>query len=175
MSSPIKRPPPEESEHHKQVLLPRLTAPIAVALSGRWPTITVSTMAMLIQPSSASTRGSARRSVGRISLRKVERLSIKKRSRKCMRCVAKWQSRSGDREVAIETGRARLRKLRRLRTPIQACGRIAKSRGGNWWSVSIRSSLDLPRCETYAEFHTNFVRNGRRPVLLAIRRATCRS
>ena len=50
---------------------PRLTAPMAVALLGRWPTIMVSTMAMLIQPSSARTSGMASRSVGRISVRSV--------------------------------------------------------------------------------------------------------
>jgi len=60
----------EESQHDK-MLEPRLTAPMAVALLGRRPTIIVSTMAMLIQPSSASTRGMARLSVGRNSARSV--------------------------------------------------------------------------------------------------------
>src|SRR5262249_58438993 len=47
----------------------RLTAPMETALLGRWPTIMVSTMAMLIQPNSARTRGSASLSVGRNSAR----------------------------------------------------------------------------------------------------------
>src|SRR6266849_7185333 len=44
---------------------------MAVALSGSRPTIIVSTIAMLIQPSSASTSGMASRSVGRNSSRSV--------------------------------------------------------------------------------------------------------
>src|SRR6266700_2050381 len=50
---------------------PRLTAPMATALLGSRPTIMVSTMAMLIQPSSASTSGIASRSVGPTSARKI--------------------------------------------------------------------------------------------------------
>ena len=48
-------------------MLPRLTAPIASALFACRPTIIVSTMAMVIQPNSASTSGSASRSIGRTS------------------------------------------------------------------------------------------------------------
>src|SRR5882724_10760584 len=50
---------------------PKLTAPMATALLGRRPTIMVSTMAMLIQPSSARTSGMARRRVGRTSARRI--------------------------------------------------------------------------------------------------------
>jgi hypothetical protein len=46
---------------------PRLTAPIAVALSGSRPTMTVSTNDIASQPSSVRTSGVARRSIGRNS------------------------------------------------------------------------------------------------------------
>ena len=49
---------------------------MAVALLGKWPTITVSTMAMVIQPSSASTSGRARRSVAGSCLRRDFRRSM---------------------------------------------------------------------------------------------------
>src|SRR5258708_5478355 len=66
----MSKPPPKRASTIK-MLEPRLTAPMAVALLGRRPTIIVSTMAMLIHPSSASTRGMARLSVGRNSARSV--------------------------------------------------------------------------------------------------------
>jgi hypothetical protein len=56
-----------------------LTAPMASALYGSRPTIMVSTITMLIQPSSASTSGNARRSVGRSSERNVENESMRNR------------------------------------------------------------------------------------------------
>ncbi len=90
MSSPINKPPPNNASTEKSVE-PRLTAPMAVALFGKWPTMTVSTMAMLIQPSSASTSGSARRNVGRSSLRSVEIVIMTGRFRKCMRSGTKSQ------------------------------------------------------------------------------------
>src|SRR5712691_1046688 len=66
----MSRPPPKRARTIK-MLEPRLTAPMAVALLGSRPTIMVSTMAMLIQPSSARTRGTASRKVGRNSARSV--------------------------------------------------------------------------------------------------------
>src|SRR6267154_3888795 len=55
---------------------PKLTAEMATALSGSRPTNMVSTMAMLIQPSSARTRGTASRKVGRNSERSVWNASM---------------------------------------------------------------------------------------------------
>src|SRR5258708_19777347 len=52
---------------------PRATAAMATAVVGRRPTIMVATMDMLIQPSSARTRGTASLMVGRSSSRRWER------------------------------------------------------------------------------------------------------
>src|SRR6267154_1105116 len=55
---------------------PRATAPMATALLGRRPTIMVSTMDMLIQPSSARTRGTASLMGGRSSSRRWKRRAM---------------------------------------------------------------------------------------------------
>src|SRR6185437_7240215 len=52
------------------MLVPRLTAPIASALTR--PTTIVSTTPIIIQPTSASTSGAARRAIARISARSAE-------------------------------------------------------------------------------------------------------
>src|SRR5712692_2907223 len=75
VSRPIRRPPPKNATTLKLLEL-MLTAPMAPALSGKCPTITVSTMPIVIQPISARTSGSARRRVGRISARSVCRRSM---------------------------------------------------------------------------------------------------
>src|SRR6266478_5349668 len=71
----MSRPPPKRARTIK-MLEARRTAPMAVALLGSRPTIMVSTMAMLIQPSSARTRGTASRKVGRNSERSVWNASM---------------------------------------------------------------------------------------------------
>src|SRR6266851_6303041 len=90
VSKPISKPPPKKATTLKMPEL-MLTAPMEFALSGKCPTMTVSTMPMVIQPISARTRGSARRRVGRISARSVC-------SRSIWRLAAKLGSVSGDRE-----------------------------------------------------------------------------
>jgi hypothetical protein len=57
-------------------MLPRLTAPMAAALSGRRPTMMVSTMPMTFQPISAITSGQANASSGRHSCRMFSRADI---------------------------------------------------------------------------------------------------
>ena len=71
----MSRPSPKKTKTKKRLEL-MLTAAMDWAELGRRPTIMVSTMAMLIQPISARTRGSARRRVGRSSERKVDQESI---------------------------------------------------------------------------------------------------
>src|SRR6266851_2883385 len=83
-------PPPKKATTLKMPEL-MLTAPMEFALSGKCPTMTVSTMPMVIQPISARTRGSARRRVGRISARSVC-------SRSIWRLASILGSVSGDRE-----------------------------------------------------------------------------
>ena len=68
-------PSPKNARTWKMLEL-MLTAAMEAALLGRRPTIMVSTMAMLIQPISARTRGRARRRVGRSSERKVDQVSM---------------------------------------------------------------------------------------------------
>src|SRR6267154_8837 len=72
VSSPRRSPRPKRAMVVK-TFEPRATAPMATALLGRRPTIMVSTMDMLIQPSSARTRGTASLMVGRSSSRRWER------------------------------------------------------------------------------------------------------
>src|SRR6516162_1311619 len=71
--------PSAKNTNTMKILELMLTAPMASALYGRRPTIMVSTITMLIQPSSASTSGNARRSVGRSSERNVENKSMRNR------------------------------------------------------------------------------------------------
>src|ERR1700730_16352738 len=61
---PMRTPSPKNARTWKRLEL-MLTALMATALSGRRPTIMVSTMAMDIQPSSDRTKGKARWRVGR--------------------------------------------------------------------------------------------------------------
>src|SRR5690242_21107442 len=75
VSRPLRRPPPKKARTLKRLVL-MLTAPMASALLGGWPTMTVSTMPMVIQPISARTGGRARRSVGRNSARRFWRRDI---------------------------------------------------------------------------------------------------
>src|SRR5258706_7585871 len=72
VSSPRSKPRPKRAMVVK-TFEPRATAPMATALLGRRPTIMVSTMDILIQPSSARTRGTASLMVGRSSSRRWER------------------------------------------------------------------------------------------------------
>src|SRR5580704_2833316 len=68
----MSRPSPQKAKTTKRLAL-MLTAAMDSALLGRRPTMMVSTMCMLIQPSSARTSGRARRRVGRSSERNSER------------------------------------------------------------------------------------------------------
>src|SRR6266436_8648698 len=72
VSRPRRSPSPKRAMVVK-TFEPRATAPMATALLGRRPTIMVSTIDMLIQPSSARTRGTASLMVGRSSSRRWER------------------------------------------------------------------------------------------------------
>lgn len=65
MSSPDRSPIPKIAKAEK-IALPTLAAPIETALSGRRPTMMVSTTPIDIQPSSASARGMAIRSMARV-------------------------------------------------------------------------------------------------------------
>src|SRR5712692_1375822 len=73
-------------------MLPRLTAPIASALAGRRPTSMVSTIPMLIQPSSAATSGPASFSMGRNS-----------RRNSCLVCIVFWRGDSASPQEPITT------------------------------------------------------------------------
>jgi len=70
VSRPMRTPSPKKAKTRKRLEL-MLTAAMDWALLGSRPTIMVSTMAMLIQPISARTRGRARWRVGRSSERRV--------------------------------------------------------------------------------------------------------
>src|SRR5271165_509044 len=78
VSSPARRPSAKKAKTMKMLEL-MLTAPMEAALLGKRPTIMVSTITMLIQPISASTKGSARRRVGGSSSRNVDQVSIERR------------------------------------------------------------------------------------------------
>src|ERR1700687_4485322 len=82
-------------------MLPRLTAPMATALSGSRPTMTVSTMPMLIQPISASAMGPASPSMGQSSSRRFLICSLKAAS-----ASLRTHSRRGDLAPKRRTARA---------------------------------------------------------------------
>src|SRR6266852_6232076 len=104
VSRQIRRPPPKNATTLKLLEL-MLTAPMAPALSGKCPTMTVSTMPMVIQPISARTSGSARRRVGRISARSVCRRSM-------ALCGEPWKCKRGaenEQTAAVRDSRSEVR------------------------------------------------------------------
>src|SRR6266851_2355413 len=103
VSRPIRRPPPKNATTLKLLEL-MLTAPMAPALSGKCPTMTVSTMPMVIQPISARTSGKARRRVGRISARSVC-------SRSMAFCGEPWKCKRGaeNEQTAVRGSRLEVR------------------------------------------------------------------